>query len=327
MRRYVRAGRPARVTVVTVTHIPFLAGYYAQSLDVLRLMLASLRAATDKVFDLYVFDNASCPEARDFLLSQLQDGSIQSLTLSVQNVGIMWGSLFGAAPGEIIVYADGDIFFHPGWLASSLKVLETFPNVGIVTAMPTRHAASSFAASTLAWAREAEDVQLTTGALLERQWIADYCEEFGLPEDEYLRRWNGRLDYRLNYGGAGAFVGAVSNQFAGRKSVLESAAPPQPSDWVMHQSGALFERLDALGYLMLSTDTPYIHHLGNTLSEKWRDIAQQLGAELSSRSLPADHSLISRIFQTGLGRRAGLKIYDKLFRWLYRGHGPKTEGQ
>ncbi len=123
MRRWPRSKMPAPVTVVTVTHIPFLAGYYAQSLDVLSVMLASLRANTEEEYDLCVFDNASCAEVRGYLLEQNRLGVIRSLTLSADNVGILWSAIFAAALGEYIVYADSDIYFQPGWLTQSLQVL------------------------------------------------------------------------------------------------------------------------------------------------------------------------------------------------------------
>jgi hypothetical protein len=117
-------------------------------------------------------------------------------------------------------------------------------------------------------------------------------------------------------------VGALSNQFLGRKSVLVQAAPHRPNDWVMHQSGMLFKRLDAAGYLILSTDQPYIHHLGNTLDDHWRAVAASLDAPPRSAPLPTEHSWWIRLARTSLPRRALLRMYNGLFRLLYRGGLP-----
>jgi len=58
---------PQPVTVFIVTYIPFLAGYYAHSLDVLKVCLGSILAHTSGSFDLVVFDNASLLEVVNYL--------------------------------------------------------------------------------------------------------------------------------------------------------------------------------------------------------------------------------------------------------------------
>jgi len=130
--------KPARVTVAVVSYIPFLGGYYSQSLDVLKACLESIWSNTDQPYDLLVFDNASCAEVRTYLAAQQQEGRIQFLLLSEKNIGKggAWNFIFAGAPGEIIAYADSDIYFLPGWLPAQLKVLETFPNPGMITGMP-----------------------------------------------------------------------------------------------------------------------------------------------------------------------------------------------
>ncbi len=50
---------PASMTVAVLNHIPWLEEYYVQSLEVLELCLASIRATADRPFDLLVFDNGS----------------------------------------------------------------------------------------------------------------------------------------------------------------------------------------------------------------------------------------------------------------------------
>ncbi|MBI3360636.1 MAG: hypothetical protein HY023_05950 [Chloroflexi bacterium] len=188
-----------------------------------------------------------------------------------------------------------------------------------MTTMPARHMSGSFTRSTLEWARSSSEVSLEEGHLLQPDWIADYCEGFGLDVNEYLTRWNGEVDYRLTYKGITAFVGAVENQFLGRKSILEKIVPPAPSGWVMHQGSLLYENLDAAGYLTLATDGLYVHHLGNTLTPKWRAVAEKLGLTLTSRGLSASDDWASKLAKSGLARRVLLKSYDGLFRLLYRG--------
>ncbi|HKJ26231.1 MAG TPA: glycosyltransferase family A protein, partial [Anaerolineales bacterium] len=96
--------KPAKVTVAMVVYIPFLGGYYQQSLDVLKLCLESIWQNTKIPYDLMVFDNASCEEVRQYLVQSEAEGKIQFLTLSDKNIGKVgaWNFIFGGAPGEFI---------------------------------------------------------------------------------------------------------------------------------------------------------------------------------------------------------------------------------
>jgi hypothetical protein len=320
LKRMRRRTPQRRVTVATLTHIPLLAGYYAQSLDVLRLMLASLRAHTAEDVDLMVFDNASCPEARQFLAGEHEAGRIQFLTLSRENVGMLAAQniLMQSAPGEFLAYADGDVFFYPGWLEASLRILEGYPMAGVVTGLPIRHRAKAFTRSALAWAQAEPEALLETGDLIDREWTEAFCEGTGRKTQRYLDENKGLVDHRISYRGVRAYTGASMFQFVGRKSVVEKGLPFSTA-WLLRGSDEMLVRLDEQGYLSLATDGLYVHHLGNTLNEKWRAAAVALGVPLSSPPLPPDHSPASRLARRALVRRGLLRLYDGLFRLLYRG--------
>jgi cellulose synthase/poly-beta-1,6-N-acetylglucosamine synthase-like glycosyltransferase len=132
--------RAERITVALLNYIPFLSGFYAETLDVLKISLESMRRDAGLPFDLMVFDNGSCPEVRDFLVKEKEEGRIQYLILSEKNMGKggAWNVMPTGAPGEIIAYTDADVLFSPKWLSRSVEILETFPNVGMVTARPFR---------------------------------------------------------------------------------------------------------------------------------------------------------------------------------------------
>ena len=74
--------RPERITAAVLNYIPFLSGFYAEALDVLRACLLSLRSSPGLPLDLMVFDNGSCSDARDFLVAEKEAGHIQYLILS-----------------------------------------------------------------------------------------------------------------------------------------------------------------------------------------------------------------------------------------------------
>src|SRR4029453_16771591 len=132
--------RPERITVALLNYIPFLSGFYAETLDVLKACMESLRTDAGLPFALLVFGNGSCEEARVFLVSEKEEGRIQYLILSEKNMGKggAWNVILAGAPGEIIAYTDADVLFSPNWLSRSIEILETFPKVGMVTARPFR---------------------------------------------------------------------------------------------------------------------------------------------------------------------------------------------
>src|SRR5512137_1565174 len=119
-----KVAQPAGITVTVVSCIPFLSGYYEQSLDVLKACLNSIHENTPELHDLMLFDNHSCPEVRQYLQEAYDQGVIQYLVLSDKNIGKIgaWNFMFGAAQGEYVVFSDSDILYRPGWLAASLEL-------------------------------------------------------------------------------------------------------------------------------------------------------------------------------------------------------------
>ena len=160
--------KPKRITVAVLNYIPFLSGYYADMLDVLKTCLGSIWENTDMPFDLLVFDNASCPEVRQYLVEKQSEGKIQYLILSETNLGKggAWNIIFDGSPGEIIAYSDNDCFYYPNWLSASLKILESFPRVGMVTSRPValNH---TYNTQTLKWAENEPEAQIERGHFLD----------------------------------------------------------------------------------------------------------------------------------------------------------------
>ena len=114
--------RPERITVALLNYIPFLSGFYAETLDVLKACMESMRTDAGLPFDLMLFDNGSCPEVRDFLVKEKEEGQIQYLILAEKNMGKggAWNVILAGAPGEIIAYTDSDVLFSPTWISRSI---------------------------------------------------------------------------------------------------------------------------------------------------------------------------------------------------------------
>ncbi|MEJ2263546.1 MAG: glycosyltransferase family A protein [Anaerolineales bacterium] len=314
--------RPEKVTVAVVTCIPFLGGYYAESLEVLKTCLSSLWGNTDMPYDLLVFDNASSQEVRSYLVDAQCGGRIQYLVLSDNNVGKggAWNFIFSAAPGEYIAYADSDIYFYPGWLSTQIKVLDRFPNVGMVTGMPL-WSPEEFSTSTIEWAQKSPEVRLERGKYLSWEDYWRHSRSLGRDEQQARASFHSRQDYCVVNGEQRFFVGAGHFQFVAKRAVLQEVLPI-PTDRPMGQVRSLDIALNQRGYLRLSTSDWWVQHLGNTLTSfdgldgpRSGDLDDHTGGRLSTTEELSATS--GTLWNWGPARKLLIWFYDKAFEILY----------
>lgn len=296
--------RPERITLAVLNYIPFQSGFFAEMLDVLKVCLESARTDAGLPFDLMVFDNGSCAEVQDWLLAEQRAGRIQYLLLSSKNLGKggAWNQIFGGAPGEIIAYADSDVLFYPGWLKASVELLETFPNVGMVTARPFR-TNPDFYTSTLVWSESEPGVQLERGQFIPWETFLEFDLSLGQTEEEIRKHYESSEDVRITYRGVSAIAGGSHWQFTARKEVLAKFLP-FTMDRPMGQVKQLDQRMNDAGYLRLMPVEPYVMNMSNTL----RGVRREQTAPSRSRKRLLDFPPVRRVL---------LGLYDAIFRWYY----------
>ncbi len=328
--------RPERITAALLNYIPFLSGFYAETLDVLKVSLESMRKDAGLPFDLMVFDNGSCAEVRDFLVKEKEEGRIQYLILAEKNMGKggAWNVMLAGAPGEIIAYTDSDVLFSPKWLSRSVEILETFPNVGMVTARPFR-TPPEFYESTLKWARE--NAKLEEGQFIPWETFLEFNLSLGQTEEENKKVYAETKDWKITYnppadgrvGGVGldtqrtlldrrrteteakpivAYAGASHWQFTAYKSTLQQFLPFD-MDKPMGQVRQLDKRMNDAGLLRLMVSDPLAMNLSNTLG--------YLRGELKNQKAKNKTNFARRVLELSPIKKMLLAVYNKIFSWYY----------
>ena len=297
--------QPRRVTVAVLSYLPFLNGYYAEGLEVLKSCLGSLQQNTPEPYDLLVFDNGSCEEVREYLQQERQAGKIQFLILADQNYGKggAWNFIFQGAPGEFIAYADSDIRFYPGWLTKTLEILDAYPQAGMVTARPVR-TPETFYTNTLAWARSTPEVTIEQGTYIPWEIYLEHVLSLGTSEEQAREWYASRKDTRLTYRGIQALVGAAHFQFTVRKRQIQLFLPFQ-MDRPMGQVRSLDDQMNEADCLRLTTTEPLVKHMGNRISDDEGAIPGQRPARSK------------RLVDAGPVRRSLLWAYDRIFKLYF----------
>ena len=304
-----KVAQPAAITVTVVNCIPFLSGYYEQSLEVLKLVVDSLNATRTQAhpYDVMIFDNRSCAEVRNYLKEANDQGKIQTLIFSDTNIGKIgaWNFMFGAAQGQYVVFSDGDILFRPGWLEASLELFETFPNVGMVTARPYR-GSEKYSEATFNWAhRQAEGV-LEEGIFLDWETVWEHGRSIGVSEEQARANYPKMHDYRLTYQGKVAYIGASHFQFMTRRDLLQKVIP-FPSEQPMRGERALDVAFDSLGCLRLNTEKALVMHMGNRIPETGQVVTPA----------PRKRSMLRRLLWLPVIRKFLLWLNNRIFRLYF----------
>lgn len=312
--------KPPRVTVAVLVYAPNQTGYFEHRLAVTRLTIESILANTEGEFELLVFDNGSCPEMREWLQARYNEGQIDTLILSSHNIGklnALW-RIAHAALGEVIAYTDDDVYHLKGWLPEHLRVLDTYPNVGAVTGFYIKQRVGMSSEKTLAWVDGGSAEQVERGQLIPRKWEEEYMDNSGRDEARYQSEIAGLEDVVVTYHGVKAWVSAHHFQVLLPKNVLlEVLTDMLPQGWSDQMMGRMVElddRMDAKGYLRLTTYPQTMRLLGNVIDEEVQALAAR--DDLQAKAAASGKSEGAGLMRFRLIRGAAQRLVNTLYRLL-----------
>ncbi|MBC8333329.1 MAG: glycosyltransferase family 2 protein [Anaerolineae bacterium] len=324
--------QPKKIGIVSITFMPVLEGFFRESLDVFAIHLQSLRQTIGDQADVMVFDNGSCDEVTEFLSQQYLAGAIDWLMLSRHNIGktgvLNW--IFSSLPNEFIVSTDSDVLFRPGWIERSLAVFDVFEQVGIVSAQP------GFFNETGRMRKIAEKMSpaLSGVQIDEVDPFSDAFEEYcdGVNASAEIRQkmaQNRLLLLTPSQGNTQAVMGSTSMQFMIRRDAARKVIPlPTTHTLDSDDHMQINQRMEALGYLQLSTTDALVYHMGNSLQGRHAaeafEVRQRAGVSVAP-ALNAAHKkrhLIKSVLTKAVKRSAVLerivrRLYSLLFDLLY----------
>ena len=320
------AHTPAEVGVASLVFIPSLTGFYAQSLDVLALHLASLKKTLPEGERL-VWDNGSCPEVVQFLEEQFHEGHIDYLFLSLHNLGkagvLNW--ILASMPHRYIVFSDGDILFLDGWWEATLKIFQAFPKAGMVSPAPAFFDVRRGESRTAAMLTQA-GFQIAS-EIPENREVQLYYRGLGQEIPETLPV----LPFVKAPDGTTACAQSGHHVFVMPQEVAH-LVPPVPVERALAPRSVRFlhEKVEQLGYWQLSTSRSFVYHLGNTTSlpsflTEESDFLVSVSGEQKHTSSARTHGLkgwFRETFRQMIKRYPWLykkteRVYNALFRLLY----------
>tara|TARA_B110000438_G_scaffold302756_1_gene361497 strand:+ start:20038 stop:21060 length:1023 start_codon:yes stop_codon:yes gene_type:complete len=322
--------RPEKITIVTIVYIPELAGFWENSLDVLKLFINSLHENTTQPFDLMVLDNGSCDEVKEYILECQNNNKIQFLTFSEYNLRKLGGMnyLFNTAPGEIISFVDSDVYFLKGWLDATLEILKVFPLSGMVSAIPTIDKSMENYESTFNGIKKEKDIiKRQSDNLIPEEYVIAHQLSLGKEKTAYMRNINNRIDTKIIRDNVSAYICAQDFQFTTTRDVIKKVLPLD----VRHKReyydpiySPVFEsKVNELGFWRLSTEKYLIHHIGNSFESLDDELlllkhnSNNNKITLNKKNEGKKYSIFKRILLNQYVRKVLKFFYSKLYNLLY----------
>jgi glycosyltransferase involved in cell wall biosynthesis len=319
-----KAYLPKKTTVCVLTFIPDFSGYYTQRFEVMKVSLASLFSHTAGDFDVLIFDNGSCEEVRSYLTDLHEQGMINYLFLSRDNLGYngALNFIFNAAPGEFIAYADDDVFYHPGWLEASVTIATTYPNLGYVTACPVKNNIGNHDSSTLSLPEKNTEVEVSAFSWPEA-WDEVHASSLGSNVQQYKDRF-GKSEVKVfRYKGVEALPISTHFQYLFPRQRREIFLPFKYGNLMSSEINnpdfdmalQLDKKMNEGGYLRLSTTGMLTEHLGNVISPRCKALIEKY--KLNTGNVAREREAPAGVFLSTLFKVLNLPGLKNFFRFIH----------
>ena len=212
-----------------------------------------------------------------------------------------------------MAYCADDVLYYPDWLEAHLDILDSYPDVGMVSGAPVGYSSEhALSAVENFIGRNTPDLSLVEKPRVD-EWEESWAISTGRSVVEHLTAIQKTPNIHITYNGVESVQSAKHFQFVTPQEVICRAFSPEWSGSLMDGLVSLDESVDNLGYLRLSTPDRYTRHIGNTLSQEIINEAEKLhySVEGNVQDMQENKHWILRI--PGSGR-----ILWPLYRWLFK---------
>jgi len=252
------------VSLCVVTHCPAEVGYHAQHTDVVNLCIDSMIAgAHGHNTELIIWDNGSVPEFRNMLRERYTfpvTTFIESPNIGPHNAR---RALCAIARGKYINLSDDDILYSRDWLSKQMEIIQTYPNVAVVSGSPINIEFRRNWKPAHKFAHENKSaVKKVTGfGLIPEQWETDWCYSIGKKPEGHKPT---QQETYLEYNGVKAWAQAHHMQMLCPREIIAPFMKPTRN---LVDFWDIANEISEAGYLQLSTFDRTALHIGNVIDE------------------------------------------------------------
>lgn len=300
-----------QLTVLIIVYIPQLSGYWRESLKILKICINSILQNTQLPFELFIFDNGSCNKVKKYLMRLLRKKKVHRLILSRENLGknAAWNIIFSSVQSRFVAYADSDVYFYKNWDQEHIRIFENYPEVGMVSGIPVREKTDLSTSSTKLIVERNPKISVRRGKLIDYSILEQFRKSLGKNPQDYRSGTLAELeDMKLEINNVVTFVGASHFQFMSKSEILRTLLP-LPQNKLIGNEKILDLRVNQAGFMRLSTEKRFVHHMGNSLvgDEWYRSLTGGFRSSLYSYS---DLRILILVLR-GLFRRALLFVFRR----------------
>lgn len=255
--------------VIIPVYIPNNTDYFADSLNVFKVCMASLLKTINSDTAITIISNGSSAEVNNFINELQYDKKIDRVIFNTQNIGKI-NSIVAEARAcseSYITFADADVFFDKDWLKQTYSIFKNFPKAGYVSTNPVPDGYGFATATLLDNFFNGKLKSITCDKIIDRNDLFHFHKSIGRDKQLTDSLLNKKIAYLENeiccFIGAGHFCCTIK-----KETILKFVPKTQAN-----LSGAEKEYLDMptaqSGLWILSSIKSYVYHLGNVLEKDW----------------------------------------------------------